>query len=274
MTVPAHDLTAGVAPPRPLIAVLQSNYLPWKGYFELMRRADLFVLLDSVQSTKNDWRNRNRIKTAQGLRWLTVPIHHAMHRRIHEVEVASPGWSRKHLRTIEQAYARAPYMIAYRPWLEDLLTRAGAMQRLSDVNRLMLQALARELAIGTPIVRAEDLVPVAALDAAAPDERLVAICAAAGARSYLSGPAASAYLREAIFKQAGLEVYRISYAGFPTYPQLHGPFEHRVSVLDALLMLGPDVGQAFDRACWAGPWSDEGPKHSGDDGSCADDDCS
>jgi hypothetical protein len=218
------------------VAVVQSNYIPWKGYFDLIARADVFVLLDDVQFTKRDWRNRNRIKTPQGLRWLTIPVETKgrYEQRIHDVRIGDPGWARSHWDAIRQSYRRAPHFVAESAWLEPLyLERASRLTHLSEVNRLFLAAICERLGIGTELRDSAEF----AL-AEGKTDRLLGICRDLGAGAYLSGPAARDYLDTESFIRAGIEVRWMEYSGYPTYDQPHGAFEHGVSVVDTLLCTG------------------------------------
>lgn len=221
------------------VAIIQSSYIPWKGYFDMIRRADVFVFLDDVQATRRDWRTRNRIKTANGEQWLSVPVHQDRQTRICDVHVSDPKWAAKHWRSIEQAYARAPFMAELRPWLAGLYEQAGELQHLTDVNRLFIEAWAQYLGIPTAYHASYDLLPLDELDALDPTTRLAVLCQRAGGTHYLSGPSAQAYMDVSIFNSRGLSVEWMRYDGYPEYPQLHGEFRHDVSLLDLLLMTGP-----------------------------------
>jgi hypothetical protein len=218
------------------VAILQSNYIPWKGYFDLIGLVDEFVLLDDVQYTKNDWRNRNRIKTQQGVAWLTIPVEHSgrFGQRIDEVRVAGDRWRLKHWRSIVQSYQAAPFFSSYRDRLEELYGESDEL--LSDVNRRFLEALCELLGLGTRISSSVDY-------PGADDrtERLVEICRSLGASTYLSGPAARAYLDETLFASAGISVEYMDYSDYAEYPQQFPPFEHHVSVIDLLLAVGPEA---------------------------------
>lgn len=219
------------------VAIVQSNYIPWKGYFDLIAFVDRFVLYDVVQFTKNDWRNRNRVKTASGPVWLTVPVAHTgrFGQRIDEAVAADDRWRRKHWRTIEQAYVRAPFFRRYRDEFEALYL-GSTERRLSVINRDFVAAIATALEISTPI---ED---AASFDLPEDrNERLVAICRELGADEYLSGPSAQAYLDVQRFEAAGIRVRFMDYSGYPEYPQLHPPFEHRVSAMDLLFNTGAEA---------------------------------
>jgi hypothetical protein len=223
------------------LAIVQSNYIPWKGYFDLIAAVDEFILLDDVQYTSRDWRNRNLIKTPQGPRWLSVPVRHQRHSRILDVTVATDqgDWARKHLGAIEHAYAAAPLFRGQQAWLASTYAAAAETSQLSAVNRIFIEAVCRRLGIATRLSWSADYLSLAALDDLGATQRLVALCRAAGASFYLSGPAAKSYLDVASFEAAGIEVAWMDYAEYREYPQLHGPFDHAVSVLDLLLMTGP-----------------------------------
>ena len=221
------------------VAIVQSNYIPWKGYFDLIATVDEFILFDTVQFTRRDWRNRNRIKSSRGVRWLTIPVktRGRYHQRIDETEVSDPGWARGHWSAIAQAYADAACFARCAPQLEELY--AGADESLlTHVNERFLRGISGLLGIQTPISRAEDGPPEAD-----PTQRLVWLCQRAGASEYVCGPASRAYLDEAAFARAGISVAYMDYGGYPAYPQLHPPFEHRVSIVDLLLNTGPDAAR-------------------------------
>jgi hypothetical protein len=219
------------------VAVTQSNYIPWKGYFDLIARVDEVVLYDDVQYTRRDWRNRNRIKTPQGTRWLTIPVktRGRYHQRIDETEVSDPGWAARHWAAIRQSYGGAPHFGRYEGTLEELY--AGTKETvLSAVNERFLRALCSLLGIETAMSRSDGHA-----QSAERSERLVALCRRAGASEYVCGPASRGYLDERAFAEAWIAVTYMDYSGYPEYPQLHPPFEHHVSVIDLLLNTGPDA---------------------------------
>lgn len=220
------------------VGMVQSSYIPWKGFFDLIDRCDEFLLLDEAQYTRRDWRNRNRIKTAAGVQWLTIPVvvKGRYHQRIDEVEIAERDWARSHLSTIVQAYASAPHLEEQRGWLENLYARAGELGRLSDVNRLFLEGACARLGIETTIRWSTDYE-----SRETKTERLASLCEQAGATEYLSGPSARDYLDEERFAAAGIAVSYMDYDGYPEYPQPHPPFEHGVSILDLLLCTGTEA---------------------------------
>jgi hypothetical protein len=219
------------------VAIIQSNYIPWKGYFDVINLVDEFILYDDRQYTRRDWRNRNLIKTAQGLHWLTIPVQvkGRFEQRIDETTIDDPSWAGKHWKTITQTYAAAPHFDTYRDRVAALYSQAG-MERLSDVNRLFLEGLCAMLEIRTPLVWSTQYAATGDRTA-----RLVSLCRQAGAQEYLSGPAARAYMEEEQFRAAGIELLYMDYSGYPEYPQPHGAFEHGVSVLDLLFNVGPEA---------------------------------
>lgn len=230
-----------IAPMAKRVVVMQSNYVPWRGYFDLFAHADTVVLFDSVQSTKNDWRNRNRIKTANGAQWLTIPIRHSNALRLREVEIATRGWHLKHFRTLSQAYARAPHAAALLPAIEAWFHEAGSCNLLTDANRVFLRAACDLLRIDTPLIDVDTVLSHEEHDRLDPSRRLAEICTRIGASVYVTAPAARAYLDEAAFARVGVAVQWFDYDGYPDYPQLHGGFDPAVSILDLLLMTGADA---------------------------------
>ena len=215
------------------LAVLQPGYLPWLGFFDLQRRADVFVYYDDVQFDKHGWRNRNRIKSPSGPHWLTVPVrHHGLHKpRIVDIEIDDRvAWGRRHLGTIRQFYAAAPHLERYLPDLEALLR--APWERLVDLDLAVAGQLAAWLGIRTTIERSSNL----AIEGER-SERLVRICERFGADRYLSGAAARAYLDVRLFAARGIEVVWQDYA-HPVYAQQHGDFVPYLSALDLLLNCG------------------------------------
>jgi WbqC-like protein family len=215
------------------LVVLQPSYLPWLGYFDQMCKADVFVWYDDVQFDKHGWRNRNRIKGLKGPLWLTVPVLHTGRalQSINAVEIDNhQPWPRKHLRSVEQLYAPAPFCAPGFASLAEILRRPW--KRLVDLNIETTDWLANEFAISTPRHRASQL----AIEGDR-NTRLINICRHFRATRYISGDAARTYLDVARFTDAGIEVIWHSYQ-HPQYPQLHGDFVPYLSALDLLLNVG------------------------------------
>ena len=225
------------------VAILQSNYIPWKGYFDLIARVDEFILYDDMQYTKNDWRNRNRIKTPQGTQWISIPVEvkGKFHQRIRDTRIADPGWAVKHWKQFQQNYARAAHFATHRELFEELYRNATSPW-LSEVNRRFLTAICDLLGIETRITLSSDYTL-----AEGKTERLVDLCRQAGAVEYLSGPAARDYMQPELFEAAGMRLSYMDYAGYPEYRQLFPPFEHGVSVLDLVFNEGPDARRFMKR---------------------------
>lgn len=218
------------------IAISQSNYIPWKGYFDLIKAVDEFVLYDEVQFTKNDWRNRNRIMTAAGPKWMTIPVATSAQfgQRIMDVRVADQRWRTQHWHSWQAHYGRAAFFADYSGPLSALYLGTTEVY-LSQINLSFIRTICGWLDIRTPISSSQEHTH----DSADPSLRLLQICQAAGATHYLSGPAARDYLNVDLFHRAGIVVEWMNYDDYPVYQQLPGPFVHHVSALDLILNEGP-----------------------------------
>ena len=216
------------------VAILQSNYIPWKGYFDMIAAVDEFILYDDMQYTKNDWRNRNKIKCHDGLRWLTVPVGQNISRKISEVKLTDPSWQTKHWKSLVQNYHAAPCFAEVSTWLEPMYS-STEYSSLSSLNRCFLQTISAYLGIQTKISNSSDYTLIEGKT-----ERLADLCAQAGATEYISGPAAQNYLDPAVFDAYKIQLTWFDYIGYKEYPQLHGNFEHGVSILDLLFNCGKD----------------------------------
>jgi len=217
------------------IAILQSNYIPWKGYFDLIASVDEFIIYDEMQFTKNDWRNRNLIKTAQGVQWLTVPVGQKIHRRICDVVLADSGWQKKHWKTLCQNYRKACYFNDIAVWLEPLYFEKS-YTTLTEMNTCFIAAICAYLNIATAIKNSWEY----SLEGDR-SERLVNICKQAGGDIYVSGLAAKSYLDEGAFDASRISVQWFTYENYKEYPQLYGEFVHQVTILDALFHCGPNT---------------------------------
>lgn len=226
------------------VAIVQSNYIPWKGYFDLINWVDHFVLYDDVDFNQPNWRNRNCIKTPTGTRWLTIPVRHAGSRlKIQDIEIAYPGWNRKHWETLRHHYARAQYYSVHREFFEELYL--GAQERhLSEVNFRFLRAICGLLGIRTAFSWSRDYCLVSGRI-----PRVVDLCRQLGATVFLSGPTARPYLEEHLFREAGITVEWMSYDHYPEYRQLHSPpFIHEVSIVDLIFNEGAEGAWQFLRS--------------------------
>lgn len=217
------------------VAIVQSNYIPWKGYFDLIAAVDEFILYDEVQYTRQDWRNRNQIKTPQGVQWLTVPVKGKYPQKICDTEIAGADWAASHWRSLTHSYRRAPFFADVAGWLEPIYLQE-TFSHLSALNRRLLEAVCAYLGIGTKIAYSSDY-----RLSEGKSERLVDLCLQAGGDEYVSGPAAKVYLEEQVFTNRGMKVTWFDYAGYPEYPQLWGEFTHGVTIIDLLFNCGPQA---------------------------------
>jgi hypothetical protein len=222
------------------VAIVQSNYIPWKGYFDLINMADEFVLLDEVQYTRRDWRNRNYIKTHNGRLWLTIPVQvkDKYYQRISETRVSDCSWAAKHWAALKHNYAKAKYFAEFRSTFGALYQEVAAEEFLSKINYRFLVAICQILGIRTTISQSSDYHL-----ADGSSERLLDLCKQAGATTYLSGPAAKTYLAEELFQQQNISVHWMDYSGYREYQQLHPPFNHYVSIVDLIFNEGPNAPQ-------------------------------
>jgi hypothetical protein len=230
--------------------ILQPSYIPWRGYFHQILKADIFVFYDDVQYDKHGWRNRNRIKTHQGVIWLSIPVHNKGvtidHIPINQVEIDwNTPWNRKHWATIQQAYGKAPYFKRYAPLLEEFYSRRYRF--LSEFDIDLTLALASALGItGTHFVSSSSLeVPGDTKLTGSKTDRPIKILQKLGVDHYISGPSAKDYIEEDRFNELGITLEYMRY-DYPEYPQLYPPYEAQVTILDLLFMAGPE---AIDYLC-------------------------
>lgn len=219
------------------IAISQSNYIPWKGYFDLIAAVDEFIIFDDMQYTRRDWRNRNRIKTPRGPVWLTVPVQvkGKYHQKIRQTRIDGNNWASKHWRSLAQNYGRAPHFLQVAQWLEPLYIREP-FSHLSILNRKFIEAICNYLEIDTTIMNSWDYELIDGKT-----ERLADLCRQSGGTEYLSGPSAKQYVDESVFTESGIKLTWFDYTGYPAYPQLWGEFMHEVTILDLLFNCGKDA---------------------------------
>jgi len=218
------------------IAILQSNYIPWKGYFDLINMVDEFILYDEVQYTKNDWRNRNKIQTKQGVQWLTIPVRQKeLSQLIKDTKITDKKWAKKHWTTIKQNYSKAKYFKEYKDTFEDLYLN-NEEEYLSQINYKFIVAICNILGITTKIRWSSEF----DLEDGQ-TEKLLGICKNCNADVYISGPAANDYFDEELAKKENIRVEWMDYSGYPKYTQLHQPFEHGVTILDLIFNEGSNA---------------------------------
>ena len=219
------------------VAILQSNYIPWKGYFDIIGSVDEFIFYDEMQYTKNDWRNRNKIKSPQGAQWISIPIitkgHLTNGLKIIDAKVVNGKWAISHWNTIKQFYKKSPYFKQYADLFEKLYKDCEQEELLCKINYKFIFAIIKILGIKTKISFSQDYGLIEGKT-----ERLVDLVQKAGGTEYISGPAAKDYIKEELFKKAGIKLTWMDYSGYPEYPQLYPPFEHGVSILDLIFNCG------------------------------------
>jgi WbqC-like protein family len=218
------------------VAIVQSNYIPWRGYFDFISSVDEFILYDDAQYTIRDWRNRNIIKTAQGPKWLTIPVQvkGKYLQKINETTIGDSDWGKKHWASIVHSYTRARFFRDHRKVFERLYLETR-QTLLSEINRIFLAEICRILGISTKLS--------SSMDYKLEGDRtgkLIALCRQADATRYISGPAARAYLKENLFEEAGIGLSYMDYSNYPEYEQLYPPFEPRVSIIDLIFNTGPE----------------------------------
>lgn len=218
------------------IFIIQSNYIPWKGYFDAINMADVFVVYDEVQYTKNDWRNRNVIKTPTGQAWLTIPVRQlSLQQKISETEIATHNWNVKHWNSLKANYAKAAYFKEFEDYFQSIYLDVQS-NKLSEVNLTFIKTINKILGIETEIIDSVELEAKGDKN-----ERLVDMILKLNGNHYISGQAAQSYLDVALFQQHGIAVEWLDYSAYPEYQQLFPPFTHAVTILDLIFNEGANA---------------------------------
>ena len=219
------------------VIITQSNYIPWKGYFDGIAQSDVFVVYDDMQYTRRDWRNRNMIKTSQGLKWLSVPVEvkGKYFQKINDTMIADVNWNMHHWQQISQNYCKAPFFKELSPWVENLY-REAVYPSLTEINLHFLKAICAFLNIKTVFRDSREFNL-----AEGKTERLVEICKELKATDYFTGPAARNYMEENLFAENNINIHYFDYAGYNEYHQLYPPFEHGVCIWDLLFNMGSNA---------------------------------
>jgi hypothetical protein len=225
--------------------ILQPSYIPWRGYFDQIRKADLFIFYDDVQYDKRGWRNRNRIKTLRGPQWLSIPVYNkgaqVEHIPINEIKICwDDAWNQSHWKSIDFAYKKAPHFSEYAEKIEAMYSTHP--EYLADFTIDTTIQLARMLGIShTQFKRSSEIPGITG----AKTERLVQILKAVGATHYISGPSAQDYIDNVQFEEAGITLEYMAYH-YPEYPQLYPPYDPQVTVLDLMFMTGDKALTYFE----------------------------
>lgn len=214
-----------------ILAAHQPQFMPWLGYFGKMKQADVFVILDDVQFKKNEWQNRNRIRTHDGPQWLTVPVLHDFGQNINEVRTNNAvGWQARHLKALQGAYAKAPAFT--RVMAEMHAFYAKPLDMLYPVNMESIHYLRGKLGVDTPLKFSSEVKPKGVST-----ERLVSLCKILGADTYLAGAGGKEYMDMALFERAHIRVMFQEF-NHPAYFQPGEDFIAFLSALDAVFSLG------------------------------------
>ena len=221
------------------IAIVQSNYIPWKGYFDLIAAVDEFIIYDDMQYTRRDWRNRNQIKTPRGREWLTVPVKvkGKYHQLIRETEIDDVEWANAHWKAFAQNYRSASHYEEIAALIEPVYLNCRHTY-LSNLNQQLIEVICTYLGITTKISQSSHY---ALIDGKS--ERLADLCAQAGGTEYVSGPAAKDYIEQHFFADRHIKLTWFGYDGYPEYPQLWGEFVHGVTILDLLFNCGQEAAR-------------------------------
>ena len=225
------------------VVILQPSYIPWRGYFDQIRRADLFVFYDDIQYDKHGWRNRNQIKTQQGKQWLTIPVHTqgvTSGTLIKDIRIDwSKPWAKSHLKSLTISYSKAPHFKEYLPLLESVFKRRDEL--LADFTIELSILLARELGFtSTRFVRSSELLNIEGRKT----DRVISVLKQVGATHYLCGPLAKSYMEPEKFDAAGISFEYMQYT-YPEYTQLYPPYDPHVTILDLMFMVGTQAGEFF-----------------------------
>jgi hypothetical protein len=219
------------------VAIVQSSYIPWKGYFDMINMVDEFIFYDDMQYTRRDWRNRNRIQTSGGIKWLSIPVKvkGKYSQKINEAEISDKKWNIRHWKSIKHNYSRAKYFHYYRNFFEELFLGCNE-KMLSHINYRFISSINRLLGITTALSWSNDYKV-----SGGKTERLINICKYIGATEYISGPAAKGYIDMGLFHAENIAITWMNYTNYPRYSQLFTPFEHQVSIIDLIFNEGPNL---------------------------------
>jgi hypothetical protein len=213
-------------------ALIQSNYLPWKGYFDIIHDVDVFVFVEDVQYTSKDWRNRNKLKTPYGSKWISVPVMGGVNQKICEAKISySQNWMKKHKSMMKANYNVSEYYDTYKDDIFEIYDQK--FETISELNIYSIKKICKILGVTTKFMNSTTL-----NSHGTKDDKIIDICNKIGADVYLSGPAAKSYIVNEKFKKAGIILEYKDYSGYPEHSQLWGEFDHFVSIIDIIFNCG------------------------------------
>lgn len=218
------------------VIITQSNYIPWKGYFDSIKLVDEVILYDDVQYTKRDWRNRNKIKTPNGLKWLSIPVSvkGKFFQSIADTKISDANWQKKHWGALESNYSKAAFFKDYKDAIEELYLNFNS-EYLSEINYHFLKGINNLLDIDTNMRFSSEFNLIEGKT-----ERLIELCKQVNAKDYYTGPSAKNYIDENLFNQENINVHYLDFSNYKPYEQLYPPFSHYVTILDLIFNTGKD----------------------------------
>ncbi len=215
------------------VAILQSSYLPWKGYFDIIHDVDLFIFYDCVQFTNRDWRTRNYVKTKDGRQLISVPVNGTIEMKINQIKIANEQpWKRKHYNSFKSNYSKCEFFKDYEYLLENIYKDRN-WEYLSDLNQYCIKEISKVLKIGTKFMNSSEI----DLSGAKTD-RLIDALRKVKADYYISGPSARGYIQPEKFEKEKIQLIYKDYTGYPEYKQGGSNFSHEVTILDLIFNEG------------------------------------
>lgn len=219
------------------VGIVQSAYLPWKGYFDIIRRSDKFVFFDSVQFSKRSWVTRNRIKSPLGTKWISVPVNGSTKKSIDEIRISNEDWLQAHVASMRQSYSTTDYFSSVEKYILEAAVDCDGT--ISSYNQKFISLMCEFMGIETELINSRDVE-----SNGKKTELLISICKSLGATKYISGPAAKSYIADE-FKETGIDLEWMDYSKYPKYDQLHGDFDHFVSIVDLISVKGREAKEFF-----------------------------
>ncbi len=224
-----------------ICSIHQPQTFPWLGYFAKIMQSDIFVFINNVQFKKNEWQNRNKIRSHNGLQWLTIPIIHNFGQLLNEVKINSTiNWQNKHIQAIKTCYSKAPYFHLYFQEIEEIYSSNWVY--LSDFNIKTVHWIMDKIGIKTPTIISSEIKDLSCFPELSAEERLIAITKSVEADIYLSGAGGHNYLNIELFSPSGIELQFQEFE-HPRYNQLHYDFISHTSILDLIFNKGPNSHQ-------------------------------
>jgi hypothetical protein len=227
------------------IAITQSNYVPWRGYFDLINYVDEFIFFDEVQYTRRDWRNRNLIRNVEKKIWITIPVNSKgkYFSNILDMKIADQKWFKKHLDLISHNYKKSKYFNETYPFFEQIF-KMNRQDKLYLINRNIIVEICKYLKINTKFNYSEDI--AISFKEKDPSLRLIEICKKQNATTYVTGPAAKSYLDENLFTRENIKIKFFDYKECKKYQQSGENFIPKLSIIDCIFNCGVNKKDYFN----------------------------